>query len=280
MRGIFTISQLTIHEALRKRVLLAALLLGLAFLILFALGIYFMNRELIETSRGPETQAQRALVYIFLTMAGLYAVNFLMVMMAALLPVDTLSGEIRSGAIQSLVTKPLRRAEIVLGKWLGFWVILAGYLLLMGGGVLLIARLVSNITPPNIAVGLGLMLLEATLLLTIAIAGGTRLSTLANGVLVFGLFGLAFLGGWIEQIGSLFQNETAHYIGIIASLLVPSESLWQLAAYNMQPSLMRDMTLTPFSPASVPSNMMIVWTLGYILLVLLLGLWSFRTRDL
>lgn len=280
MRGIFTISQLTIHEALRKRVLLAALLLGLAFLILFALGFYFMNRELIETSRGPETQAQRALVYIFLTMAGLYAVNFLMVMMAALLPVDTLSGEIRSGAIQSLVTKPLRRAEIVLGKWLGFWVILAGYLLLMGGGVLLIARLISNITPPNIAIGLGLMLLEATLLLTIAIAGGTRLSTLANGVLVFGLFGLAFLGGWIEQIGSLFQNETAHYIGIIASLIVPSESLWQLAAYNMQPSLMRDMTLTPFSPASVPSNMMIVWTLGYILLVLLLGLWSFRTRDL
>lgn len=280
MRGIFTISQLTIHEALRKRVLLAALLLGLAFLILFALGIYFMNRELIETSRGPETQAQRALVYIFLTMAGLYAVNFLMVMMAALLPVDTLSGEIRSGAIQSLVTKPLRRAEIVLGKWLGFWVILAGYLLLMGGGVLLIARLVSNITPPNIAIGLGLMLLEATLLLTISIAGGTRLSTLANGVLVFGLFGLAFLGGWIEQIGSLFQNETAHYIGIIASLLVPSESLWQLAAYNMQPSLMRDMTLTPFSPASVPSNMMIVWALGYILIVLLIGLWSFRTRDL
>jgi len=280
MRGIFTISQLTIHEALRKRVLLAALLLGLAFLILFALGFYFMNRELIETSRGPETQAQRALVYIFLTMAGLYAVNFLMVMMAALLPVDTLSGEIRSGAIQSLVTKPLRRAEIVLGKWLGFWVILAGYLLLMGGGVLLIARLVSNITPPNIAIGLGLMLLEATLLLTISIAGGTRLSTLANGVLVFGLFGLAFLGGWIEQIGSLFQNETAHYIGIIASLIVPSESLWQLAAYNMQPSLMRDMTLTPFSPASVPSNMMIVWALGYILIVLLIGLWSFRTRDL
>jgi len=280
MRGLFTISPLTIHEALRKRVLLAALLLGLAFLILFALGFYFMNRELIETSRGPETQAQRALVYIFLTMAGLYAVNFLMVMMAALLPVDTLSGEIRSGAIQSLVTKPLRRAEIVLGKWLGFWVILAGYLLLMGGGVLLIARLVSNITPPNIAIGLGLMLLEATLLLTISIAGGTRLSTLANGVLVFGLFGLAFLGGWIEQIGSLFQNETAHYIGIIASLIVPSESLWQLAAYNMQPSLMRDMTLTPFSPASVPSNMMIVWALGYILIVLLIGLWSFRTRDL
>ena len=280
MRGILTISQLTIHEALRKRVLLAALLLGLAFLVIFALGFYFMNREVIETTRGPETQAQRALIYIFLTMAGLYAVNFLMVMMAALLPVDTLSGEIRSGAIQSLVTKPLRRAEIVLGKWFGFWVILAGYLLLMGGGVLLVARVVSNTTPPNVWLGLALMMLEATLLLTVSIAGGTRLSTLANGVLVFGLFGLAFIGGWIEQIGALFQNETARYVGVIASLLVPSEALWQLAAYNMQPSLMRDMTLTPFSPASVPSNAMIVWAVGYTLIVLMWGLWSFRRRDL
>lgn len=280
MRGILTISQLTIHEALRKRVLLAALLLGLAFLLVYTLGFYFMNREVITTERGPETQLQRAMIYIFLTMAGLYAVNFLMVMMAALLPVDTLSGEIRSGAIQSLVTKPVRRFEIVLGKWLGFWVILAGYLTMMAGGVLLITRVISNSTPPNVGLGLGLMLLEATLLLTLSIAGGTRLSTLANGVLVFGLFGLAFIGGWVEQIGALFANDTARYIGIIASLIVPSEALWQLAAYNMQTSLMRDMTLTPFSPASVPSNAMVLWTLGYIVALLAIGIWSFQTRDL
>lgn len=280
MRGILTISQLTIHEALRKRVLLAALLLGLAFLLVYTLGFYFMNREVITTERGPETQLQRAMIYIFLTMAGLYAVNFLMVMMAALLPVDTLSGEIRSGAIQSLVTKPVRRFEIVLGKWLGFWVILAGYLTMMAGGVLLITRVISNSTPPNVGLGLGLMLLEATLLLTLSIAGGTRLSTLANGVLVFGLFGLAFIGGWVEQIGALFANDTARYIGIIASLIVPSEALWQLAAYNMQTSLMRDMTLTPFSPASVPSNAMVLWTLGYIVALLAIGVWSFQTRDL
>lgn len=280
MKGILTISQLTIHEALRKRVLLAALLLGIAFLVVFGIGFYFMNREVITGARGPETQIQRGLIYIFLTMAGLYAVNFLMVMMAALLPIDTVSGEIRSGAIQSLVTKPLHRSEVLLGKWLGFWVILAAYLVLMAGGVLVIASWIGNTSPPNVWFGVSLMLLEATLLLTLSIAGGTRLSTLANGVMVFGLFGLAFIGGWIEQIGTLFQNETARLVGIITSLLVPTEALWQLAAYNMQPALMRDMTLTPFSPASVPSNMMIVWAGGYILLILFVGLWSFRTRDL
>jgi ABC-type transport system involved in multi-copper enzyme maturation permease subunit len=280
MRGILSISQLTIHEALRKRVLLAALVLGLAFLVIFALGFYFVYREVEVNGNGPSSLAQRGVVFIFLTMAGLYAVNFLMVMMAALLPVDTLSGEIRSGAIQSLVTKPLRRAEIVLGKWLGFWIILAGYLLLMAGGILVIVRVIANTTPPNIWIGIPLMMLEATLLLTLSIAGGTRLSTLANGVMVFGLFGLAFIGGWIEQVGAIFQNETARYIGILASLLVPSESLWQLAAYNMQPALMRDISLTPFSPASVPSSAMVAWAAGYTLVILVVGLWSFRTRDL
>jgi ABC-type transport system involved in multi-copper enzyme maturation permease subunit len=281
MRGILTIAQLTVHEALRKRVLLAALLLGLAFLVIFGLGFQFAFREImLEDDGGSESPLQRTLIFIFFTMAGLYAVNFLMVMMAVLLPVDTLSGEIRSGAIQSLVTKPLRRSQVVLGKWMGFWVILAGYLLLMAGGVLLIAQWVSGITPPNLWLGIGLMMLEATFLLTLSITGGTRLSTLANGVMVFGLFGLALIGGWIEQIGTLFQNETARLIGIVASLLVPSEALWQLAAYTMQPSLMRDMTLTPFSPASVPSNMMVIWAAGYTVLVLLIGLWSFRTRDL
>lgn len=281
MKGIFTIAQLTIHEALRKRVLLAALLLGVAFLVIYSLGFSFAFREVeLESQGGLDTPVQRSLLYIFFTMAGLYAVNFLMVMMAALLPIDTLSGEIRSGAIQSLVTKPIRRAEILLGKWLGFWVILAGYLLLMAGGVLVIARVVSNTTPPNVPLGLALILLEATLLLTLSIAGGTRLSTLANGVLVFGLFGLAFIGGWIEQIGALFQNETARYIGVAASLLVPSEALWQLAASNMQTSIMRELNLTPFSFASVPSNAMVVWAVGYTLLVLLWGVWSFRTRDL
>src|SRR5581483_7607923 len=203
MLGIYTVAKLTIHEALRKRVLLAALVLGLAFLVIFWLGFYFVHGE-VQRDNSPAAATERGLISIFLAMAGLYAVNFLMVMMAALLPVDTLSGEIRSGAIQSLVTKPLHRAEIVLGKWLGFWVILAGYLVLMAGGVLLITRVITNTTPPNVWIGLPLMLLEATLLLTLSIAGGTRLSTLANGVMVFGLFGLAFIGGWIEQIGAIF----------------------------------------------------------------------------
>ncbi|MBI1799341.1 MAG: ABC transporter permease [Candidatus Eisenbacteria bacterium] len=277
MNGTLAITYLTMHEALRRRVLLVATVLALGFLAIFATGFYFIN---VEARPGGGVPGQRVITLAFLVMAGLYAVNFLVVMMAALMPVDTLSGEIRSGAIQSLVTKPVRRAEVVLGKWLGFWLILMGYLALTAGGVLLVAWLISGYLPPNVALGLPLMALEGTFLLTLSIAGGTRLSTLTNGVMVFGLYGLAFIGGWVEQVGALFGNATASNVGIFTSLLVPSEALWHLAAYHMQPALMRDLALTPFSPAAVPSGAMVVWAAGYTLAALLLALWQFNRRDL
>lgn len=278
MSGILTIAHLTFHEARRRKILLAASLLGLAFLALYGTGFWFMYQNVSAQPRMSETQ--RSIVLNFVVMAGLYAVNFLTIMAAILLPVDTMAGEIDSGVMQSLATKPLRRSEILLGKWLGFLAVMGLYLVAMTGGVLAIARVISGFTPPGIHIGVPLILLEGTLLMTVSIAGGTRLSTLANGVLCFGLYGLGFIGGWLEQIGTRFGSQTTRNTGIISSLIVPTESLWQLAAYNMQGSLMRQLSLTPFSPASVPSSAMVVWAAGYILATLGIALFLLKTRDL
>ena len=48
MTGLLTITRLTLHEAARKRVLLAALLLGLAFVTLYAVGFHFIARNLLR----------------------------------------------------------------------------------------------------------------------------------------------------------------------------------------------------------------------------------------
>src|SRR5690349_9198191 len=141
-------------------------------------------------------------------------------MAAVLLPIDTLSGEIGSGVIQTLAVRPIRRREIVLGKWLGYWVVMAGYLALLAGGVLAIAAALAHFTPPRVQIGLPLMLLEGTLLLTLSIAGGARLSTVTNGMLAFGLFGLAFIGNWVEQIGTWAGNDAARQVGTVASLIM------------------------------------------------------------
>jgi ABC-type transport system involved in multi-copper enzyme maturation permease subunit len=273
------IARLTFHEAARRKILLAALLLGIVFLLIYATGFYYVNQELSSSSSGPGL-LERNEIRNFLFMAGMYVVNFLTVMMTVLTSVVTISGEVASGTIHTVVAKPLRRWEIVLGKWLGHAAMLSLYLLLMAGGVIVIVYLISGYTAPNYFRGLSFIWLNALLLLGVSLFGGTTLSTLANGVMVFGLYGIAFLGGWIEQIGSFLENQTAINIGIISSLIIPSEALWKRAAFEMQSPLVRALGFSPFSAPTVPSAAMIWYALLYAIVALVLAMRQFSSRDL
>ena len=275
--GVLTVAQLTIHEAARRKILLAALIAGAAFLTLFGVGLHFILRDV---SAHETSILERRVFLNIMTLAGLYASSLLTVMTAVLLPVDTLSGEIASGVIQTVAVRPIRRRDIVLGKWLGHWVVMSAYLLLLAGGVLALTRILAHFTPPGVLRGLPLMLLEGTVLLTLSIAGGARLSTVTNGILAFGLFGLAFIGNWVEQIGTYADNAAAAQVGTVASLIMPSESLWQLAATQMQPTILRELGGSPFSPVSVPSAAMVWWAVGYVLVALALGVRAFHRRAL
>jgi Cu-processing system permease protein len=275
----FIIARLTFHEAARRKILLAALLLGLVFLAIYGIGFHYITGEMRTSPFGPGP-IQRNEIFNFMLMAGLYVVNFLTVMMAVLTSVDTLSGEISSGTIHTLVSKPVQRWEIVLGKWLGFAGMLTLYLLMMAGGTIGLVYLIAGYIAPNSLQGLVLLWLNAILLLGVSLVGGAMFSTLANGVLVFGMYGVAFLGGWIEQIGSFVQNQTAVNIGIISSLIIPSEALWKRAAYAMESPLIRSVGFSPFSSSSVPSTIMVWYAVLYSLAALALAIRQFQKRDL
>lgn len=273
------IARLTFREAGRRKILLAAFLLGIVYLVIYGVGFYFVHGETTRSEMGPG-MLELNQIRNFLFMAGLYVVNFLTVMMAVLTSVDTLSGEIASGTIHTLVSKPLRRWEIVLGKWLGFVGMLTLYLLLMAGGTIVLVYLISGYVAPNVLLGLALLWMNAVLLLGVSLAGGAVLSTLANGVLVFGLYGIAFVGGWIEQIGSFLQNQTAVNVGIISSLIIPSEALWKRAAFEMQSPLVSALGFSPFTATSMPSQIMVLYGMIYALFALWLAIRLFTRRDL
>jgi ABC-type transport system involved in multi-copper enzyme maturation permease subunit len=275
----FVIANLTFREAARRKILLAALLMGIVFLAIYGFGFHFVIQEMERSTSGPGP-LERNEITNFLLMAGLYVVNFLTVIMAVLTSVDTLSGEIASGTIHTLVSKPVRRWEIVLGKWVGFTGMMTLYLLLMAGGVMGLVYLISGYTAPNAIRGLGLMWLNAILLLGVSFLGGAMLSTLANGVMVFGLFGVAFVGGWIEHIGAFIPNQAAINIGILSSLIMPTEALWKRVAFEMQSPIVRALGFSPFSSSSVPSPIMVIYACLYGILALFLAIRQFNRRDL
>ncbi len=278
--GVVVMAELTVREAARRKILVAALLVGIAFLALYGLGLYLITGRTSLGSGLPGNPIIRRTALNLLMIMGLYAVNWLAVVMTILTSVDTLAGEISSGTIQSVVSKPVRRTEVVLGKWLGFALMLTAYLAVLAGGVLLELWLLAGHHPPRVAGALGLMWLEMLVLLAVTFRAGASLTTLATGVVVFGLHVLAFLGGWVEEIGSLAQSQMAVNIGIVVSLIMPSESMWRLAASDLQGPVIGAFGRSPFSVASVPSPWMVAYATVYLLVALALALRAFSRRDL
>ncbi|MBP6787426.1 MAG: ABC transporter permease subunit [Candidatus Promineofilum sp.] len=275
---IFVIARLTIREAQRRRLLWVALFMGLAFLLVFGIAFHFIR---LDIERQVAASEDLSFVSVLLLTAGLYAVNLLVNVVAVLVSVTTISGEIESHTIDAIVTKPIPRWQVVVGKWLGFAVLLLGYLALLVGGLMLIVYLRSGFYMDNIIRGVLMMALAALLVLTVSIAGGTRLSTIANGVLTFMLFGIAFLGGLVEQVGALIRNTAAVNVGIVSSLIMPADSLWKKATTYFQPSdVTNPFELGPFAAITEPSTLMVVYAVLYLVVLLAFSLWSFSRRDL
>jgi len=284
MSAISIIARLTFREAIRRRIMLAGLVLGIAFVILFSIGTHFIFGAIAnDTAANMPSQMAADILKAESTntfmMMGLYAATFLSIAMAALLGADTLAGEINSGTIQTIATKPIRRADVVLGKWLGFAGLLGLYVLLLCGGIVLSTFLQSGYIPQNLLIGLGLIYMESILIMTITLMLSSAFPALATGGIVFGLYGLAFVGGWVEQFGGLLQNDTAIKVGIITSLLIPSETLWRRAAFEMQTPLTGSFG-SPFNTTSVPSPLMMGYAFLYLILVLVTAVRIFQTRDL
>jgi Cu-processing system permease protein len=275
--SVWIMASVTFREAARRKILWAALLAGGAFLTLFATGMHLQAKDLARYGVPPfiRYQVQSSVLQI-----GFYAVDVLAVLLAILTSVDTISGEIASGTIHAMATKPVARWQILVGKWIGFAIMAAVYVALMFAGVGIVGRVVTGIVTPRIFLGGALVYLESLLVLTMTVMCGTWFSTLTNGVVVIGLHGLAFIGGWIEQIAALTNSPRLVTVGIVSSLLMPSEALWHRASFEMQSSLVRTLQFTPFANASAPSLAMVGYAVVYLMIAFAIAIRHFRERDL
>jgi len=282
MKLIWIISTLTFREAIRRKIVYASLILGILFLLIFSIGFHYIRADIIRTTRFSTTNQDLALqqFYNIIHLAAMYSINFLSIASAALITADSLAGEISTGIIQSVVTKPIQRYQVTVGKWLGNALLLASYLLLMLGGAVLSIYIQSGYVAPHLLIGVLLLFFNSLLIMTVTLAFSSTLSTLATGGMIFGMFGVAFIGGWVERIGSLTHNATAVNIGIFTSLILPCEAMWNLASNRMTTSLINLFNASPFSSGSVPSPLMVVYTGVYLVGFLAFAVNKFSTRDL
>lgn len=289
---VLKIARFTLQEAVSRRLILAGVLISLGYVALFAVGFNFAHDKALETAPNAQSRLALGVAFASLTLFGVYVVNYLASFLALFLSVGSISGEIDAGTLHAVLARPLGRAEFVVGRWLGYAVLIGTYVAAMTSLVLLLARLIAGYEVPDPGRALLLMLLESLLLLTVSLLGSTLMPTLANGVVVFTLLGLAWLAGIIEFIGRLLSStaesttgDVLLTIGTAVSLLLPSDALWRGASYYLQsPSLLAISGAArggiPFFSASPPTLALVVWSLGYVALVLLGATLAFSRRDL
>jgi Cu-processing system permease protein len=283
--SVRTIARFTVQEAISLRLILAGVLLSLLFVGLFALGFAFAYDRALDAATSPRGRMVPALAASLLTLLGLQAVHVLSSLLAVFLTAGSVSGEIDSGTILAVLARPVRRAEFLLGRWLAYVGLVAVYVGLMAGLLLLIARLIAGYEPLEAGPAVALMALGSIGLLTLGLFGSTLLPTLAGGVAVFGLFGLAWLAGIIEFVGNALSNQAMVNLGIVVSLLVPSDALWRGASYYLQSPAGLALAgpagrAIPFASNAPPSGPFVAWAALYPLAWLLAAILAFSRRDL
>ena len=107
----------------------------------------------------------------------------------------------------------------------------------MFGGTIVVAYWFAGVTPQNPVHGGLLVFLECLIALSVTFMFGTWFSTLTNGVIVLGLHGLAFMGGWLEQMSGFTEGSRIAMVGILSSLVMPTEAVWRRAAFEMESPL-------------------------------------------
>lgn len=282
MSPVLTIASLTVREAVRRRLVAAFALISVVLVSLSGWGFYKLSHNTSITS-GETGLAVPQAVILFMFMF-----SFVVALSASAIASLAVSAEIDSGVLQTVITRPIRRSDVLLGKWLGMTGLLAAYTAIVCSLLVGVVDWTSGYIPPNPAAAAVFVLAEGVILLTLVLLLSTRLSALAAGVIGVALFGIAWLAGVAETLGAAFGIRAMHTAGQISQYLLPTDGLWHGAVFYLEPPAFvaqqlagpRGEQADPFFTSAAPAWPYLTWAAVWLVLILVLGLISFQRREL
>jgi ABC-type transport system involved in multi-copper enzyme maturation permease subunit len=284
---MLVIARLTVQEASRRRLLLALLILTL--IVVGVSGWGFNKIATIPRSDGSLlSPAEVAVLSSQLLIVVTFMYSGVLALSAAVVAGPLISSEVESGMLLSVLARPVRRSDVVIGKWLGLAVLVAIY---AAGSAFLELTAVNWATgyvpphPVDLVVYVGA---EGLALLSLGLLLSTRLSGITGGVIALVAWLMGWIGGIVGDIGTALENESVQNVGTITHLLLPTDGLWRGAVYAMEPDAVLAAlrasgavaSANPFSAIDPPPIQFLAWVVVWFALMLALSIWSFRTREI
>ncbi|TMD76275.1 MAG: hypothetical protein E6I82_03760 [Chloroflexi bacterium] len=195
MLPMLVIARLTVQESSRRRLLLALLILTLIVVGVSAWGF----NEITTVTRSDGTPLPPEQVSLITSQ--------LLIVVTFMFRGPLISGEVESGLLLSMLARPLRRSEVVIGKWLGLAALVAVYAAGAGGLELAAVDWATGYLPPHPVELLVFVAAEGLILLSLGMLLSTRLSGITAGVIALVAWLMAWIAGVVGDIGTGLQNQ-------------------------------------------------------------------------
>lgn len=287
---LLLITRFTLLEAIRRRLFLAVIILSVLIVTAFTILLTIVvNDALANPNNGTDGHLVLLGGGVIITVLVMWMLYLLSSMLTIVFSANMISGEVEAGTFAVIVPKPLRRFEIVLGKWLGYALIVCIYTALMFLAFLGVIYWKTGYWPTGAPYALGTLELAMLALLGITTLGSSTVPTIVNGAIALMLFigaPTANIVQFIVQFVNPSSLDTTQNIATVINLIIPTDALWHGASFYLLPSVADLVALrigsfsTPFTSGQPMAPALLVWAALYCIALPALAALRFQHRDL
>ena len=283
MNAVTTIVSYGLQEALRRRVFAVVLALTVAFLVLFWIANRYVFDHIADVVPPGGIDA-RTFAAAFVFGMAMFGTLFLGVVLAVFLTLGVVRGDAERGLLQPLVVRPIGRSVLLGARFLGAVAVCVPYVLTVYFAAMLITGLTGHWWPDRIVTPALEIAGAVVIVAALSLLGSVFLSTVANGIAIFMLFGAGLVAGLLGTVGHGLNSRGLIHAAKIAAWAMPYEALYQDALRGITASTSGLtgflLKLGPFGGAENGGVLLRLWTCAYFVAVAALTLLAFRRRDL
>jgi len=276
-----------LRESLRRRVFLVVGVLTVGFLALYGLGVWQAHRAIQAAGGGdsgiPGVDASTLAAATLLGLA-MFATMFLGTILAVFLTLGAIRGDAERGLLQPLLVRPVSRRDVLLGRFGAAGVVCALYVIAVFLAAAALTRVLAGWWPDRTVVPALELAVAVMVLCGLSLAGSVVLSSTANGIAVFMLFGAGLTGGLLGQVAKVLGSSTLHDVATWTSRVLPFEALYQSALSEITADTVGltrvALDLGPFGGAQTSGVWLWPYTLAYLALLSAAAIRAFARRDL
>jgi ABC-type transport system involved in multi-copper enzyme maturation permease subunit len=250
---ILTIAGMAFTETVRDKILYSILV--------FALAMIGSSTILVTLSVGGEGRIMKDLGLSCITLFGLF--------IAVFIGINLVSREIERRTIFSLLSKPVRRAEFLVGKFLGLGLTLAVNVGVMAAGLMVLAWALEDHWSPRILLAVGFSLLELSIVTATAILFSTFSTPTLSAVYTLLVFVIGRLTADLMDFASQFGGKSLKATVLCLYYVLPN-----LARFNLISAVVDDLSLDSWR-----LSLTAVYGVLYAAAVLGLAIAVFQRRD-